>query len=154
MRLLGLSLEAPLKTVQHREEVFHMRITKKVQVITGVAVLAMISSLPIVPAHAADGSCAEDAKKFCGGLQPGGGRIAQCLTQHEAELSAACRDSLQTMKTRSQETMQACSNDVRTLCKGVQPGGGRIAQCLKQHEVELSEPCKKAMQPSPPVSEQ
>jgi hypothetical protein len=125
-----------------------MRITKKVQVITGLAVLALISSFPISPVYAADGPCAEDVKKLCGGVQPGGGRIAQCLKQHETELSAACRDSSQAMKTRRQETMQACSNDVKTLCKGVQPGGGRIAQCLKQHETELSEPCKKAMQSS------
>jgi hypothetical protein len=130
-----------------------MRMTEKVRSIIGVAVLALMSSLlPIAPVYAADGPCAEDVKKLCGGVQPGGGRIAQCLKQHDAELSAVCRDSLQAMKTRSQETTQACSNDVRTFCKGVQPGGGRIAQCLKQHDAELSEPCKKAMQPSPSVS--
>jgi hypothetical protein len=37
-------------------------------------------------------SCEDDAKKFCAGVQPGGGRIAQCLKQHEADLSDACRN--------------------------------------------------------------
>lgn len=37
---------------------------------------------------------------------------------------------------------RACRADVEKLCKGIQPGGGRIAMCLKQHEAELSAECK------------
>jgi hypothetical protein len=37
-----------------------------------------------------------------------------------------------------------CADDVRTLCAGVQPGGGRIIACLKQHRDELSPQCKQA----------
>src|SRR5262249_27636087 len=35
-----------------------------------------------------------------------------------------------------------CSSDIRSLCSGVQPGGGRIRACVKEHINELSEPCK------------
>ena len=35
-----------------------------------------------------------------------------------------------------------CAADIRSLCAGVQPGGGRIRACVKQHINELSEPCK------------
>jgi hypothetical protein len=38
----------------------------------------------------------------------------------------------------------ACADDAQKLCSGVQPGGGRILACLKQHEDSLSGKCKQA----------
>jgi hypothetical protein len=38
---------------------------------------------------------------------------------------------------------QPCRPDAQKLCHGVQPGGGRIVACLKQHESELSPQCQK-----------
>jgi hypothetical protein len=38
----------------------------------------------------------------------------------------------------------ACAEDAQRLCAGVQPGGGRIVACLKEHKDELSDQCKKA----------
>jgi hypothetical protein len=40
----------------------------------------------------------------------------------------------------------ACEADVQKLCNGVQPGGGRILACLKQHKDEVSVGCKQAVQ--------
>jgi hypothetical protein len=39
----------------------------------------------------------------------------------------------------------ACGSDVQKLCTGVQPGGGRIIACLKQHKDEVSSGCKEAI---------
>ena len=39
----------------------------------------------------------------------------------------------------------ACKADVASLCSGVQPGGGRIAACLKQNEAQVSPACKDAL---------
>jgi hypothetical protein len=39
----------------------------------------------------------------------------------------------------------ACKQDAHTLCKGIQPGGGRIAACLKEHKDEVSAECKEAI---------
>jgi hypothetical protein len=36
----------------------------------------------------------------------------------------------------------ACGGDVRTLCAGVPPGGGRIVQCLATNAASLSPACK------------
>jgi cysteine rich repeat protein len=38
----------------------------------------------------------------------------------------------------------ACAEDAQKLCAGVQPGGGRIVACLREHKDSLSDRCKKA----------
>jgi hypothetical protein len=38
----------------------------------------------------------------------------------------------------------ACAGDAQKLCAGVQPGGGRIVACLKEHKDALSDQCKQA----------
>jgi len=44
-----------------------------------------------------------------------------------------------------QEVRAACQTDVQKLCASVQPGGGRIIACLKEHKDEVSEGCKQAI---------
>jgi hypothetical protein len=39
----------------------------------------------------------------------------------------------------------ACGGDVRSLCGGVQPGGGRIVQCLATKAASLSPACKEVL---------
>jgi hypothetical protein len=39
----------------------------------------------------------------------------------------------------------ACKTDIQTLCGSVQPGGGRIRDCMRQHRAELSAACKIAI---------
>ena len=41
--------------------------------------------------------------------------------------------------------VRACKADVQRTCPGVQPGGGRIQACMKDHFAEYSEPCKQAI---------
>jgi hypothetical protein len=36
----------------------------------------------------------------------------------------------------------ACGADVRSICGGVAPGGGRILQCLATNAAQLSPACK------------
>jgi len=35
-----------------------------------------------------------------------------------------------------------CADDIEKYCKGIKPGGGRILNCLKAHENELSASCR------------
>ena len=39
----------------------------------------------------------------------------------------------------------ACMNDVKSLCGSVQPGGGRIRECMREHRAQLSSGCKLAI---------
>ena len=41
----------------------------------------------------------------------------------------------------------ACSGDIRTLCAGVAPGGGRIMQCISNRAASLSPACKDVLVP-------
>jgi hypothetical protein len=44
------------------------------------------------------------------------------------------------------EAMRYCRADLARLCPGVEPGGGRIVRCLKEHKMEMSVGCAKALQ--------
>ncbi len=44
------------------------------------------------------------------------------------------------------DALTYCKSDVARLCPGVQPGGGRIIGCLKEHQMEVSVGCAKAVQ--------
>ena len=37
---------------------------------------------------------------------------------------------------------EPCRADAKKLCQGVEPGGGRILACLKEHREEVSDACK------------
>jgi hypothetical protein len=39
-------------------------------------------------------------------------------------------------------TGKACIADVKKLCAGVKPGGGRIEACMKGHVAGISDACK------------
>ena len=43
------------------------------------------------------------------------------------------------------EARAACATNIQTLCAGVQPGGGRILACLKEHQDKVSDRCKQAV---------
>jgi hypothetical protein len=86
--------------------------------------------------------CSEEIAKYCKGVKPGGGRILNCLNEHQKELSVSCKRKLEESKTRLLEAQQACTGDMERFCSNVEPGGGRILKCLREHTQELSLPCR------------
>jgi hypothetical protein len=113
-----------------------------------LAVIAGVFCLSIsagVTAEEVDRPCVADAKKLCKDVQPGEGRVAQCMKEHEKELSPGCKQNLKKMKDKAKEVADACKGDAEKVCKDVKPGEGRILKCLKQHETELSPSCKEQL---------
>lgn len=92
------------------------------------------------------GACKTDAEKLCKDVQPGDGRLARCLKQHEASVSPACKDAMIQARQKMQALREACAGDAKQYCRGVKPGHGRMLACLKQNEAKLSEGCRGAMQ--------
>ncbi len=97
------------------------------------------------------GPCAADIAKLCKDVKPGGGRLAECLKEHEKEISPACAASIRETKRKLKDAHQACADDAQKFCKDVKPGEGRILNCLREHQKDLSPACQATMaQPGKP----
>jgi hypothetical protein len=111
---------------------------------TFVIIACMFSATLCFTIHAyADESllCADEIEKFCKEVKPGGGRIMECLKAHEAELCTSCKGKLIELQGFIKDCEHACSGDIAQFCKEIQPGGGRIVKCLREHDKQLSPTC-------------
>lgn len=46
---------------------------------------------------------------------------------------------------QAQALRTACSADVKKLCGDVQPGGGRVVQCMQAKKEQTTPPCQAAL---------
>jgi len=113
------------------------------QSLLGSVSAMLLLSLAFASSALAAPSCKADVAKLCPEVKPGGGRIAQCLKQNEAQVSAPCKERIKMVAAQLKEVKEACADDLQQYCASVKPGGGRIAQCLKEHKDKLSAECKK-----------
>ena len=60
-------------------------------------------------------------------------------------LALAAGTALAADQSDSTGSRNACKADVATLCPGIQPGGHRVASCLKQNQDKVSPACKDAL---------
>jgi len=90
----------------------------------------------------ANSPCAEDIEALCKGIKPGEGDVLRCLADKSGELSSACKKRLEQLKKDFLSSAADCEPDVQSFCATVPHTGGRMAQCLKRHEKELSAPCR------------
>jgi hypothetical protein len=96
-------------------------------------------------AEAQQGACKQDTEKFCKDVQPGEGKMVQCLKSHQSELSAPCQGRLKQVGQQMKQLSDACEPDVEKYCWDTPVGKGGIAKCLKQHTSDLSTDCKGAI---------
>jgi hypothetical protein len=93
--------------------------------------------------------CAEDVRQLCSDVKPGSRRIADCLEANRPRLSAACGARLDAARQKAKaliaEFGRACRVDVDRYCQSIDPGGGRVLGCLRQHQLELTPPCQGEM---------
>ncbi|HVN94862.1 MAG TPA: cysteine rich repeat-containing protein [Syntrophorhabdaceae bacterium] len=55
------------------------------------------------PGPRLNGHCKEDVNQFCSEMQPGGGRIANCLREHAKDLSQGCKAAIKNRMRRQQQ---------------------------------------------------
>lgn len=79
-----------------------------VLVLCGEGAMAQNNSGPM-------GACATDRASFCKSVQPGQGRIVDCLAAHQAQLSASCKEQMGPMfKQRQQSKNPANGSQMQT----------------------------------------
>jgi hypothetical protein len=89
----------------------------------------------------AAGPCEGDVAFFCHGAE-GPKQVLGCLKQNFEQISPQCKMRISEVVEGVKEAHQDCETDIYMLCLGVQPGGGRIIQCLKLNKDYLSPECK------------
>ena len=50
-----------------------------------------------------------------------------------------------TLTANAANSLAYCKADAARICPGIEPGGGRLAGCLKEHKNEVSIGCAKAL---------
>jgi hypothetical protein len=79
------------------------------------------------------------------GRQASKAKLAAALAIVSALFAGAGTASAQQGSPDRHMIRQACEADYRSLCAGVQPGGGRIIACLQQNSDKLSPGCRQAL---------
>jgi hypothetical protein len=115
-------------------------------IIVSAAVLAIlvlgISQVCQAQAPSKENPCAPDIAKLCKDIKPGQGNVAKCLKEREKDLSPACKTFIGGMHKGMGDFKKGCQADVSKFCKNVKQGDGRLVQCLREHQAELSSTCK------------
>ena len=96
-------------------------------------------------------ACRDDTRQFCSDIQPGGGRVINCLMDHQKDVSDACYDSLSkrgkrkdsgtedTASNSAQQPKDAASrySEDQKIC-AEQPSANLRMQCLRDAKDEYS----------------
>jgi len=96
--------------------------------------------------------CEADENLLCPGLQSNSRKSFMCLMAYEDHLSNSCAlgivEAAMTLEAGMMaidHSIKACEADADTFCLDVQPGDGRIVQCLVKNEANLAEQCVTAL---------
>lgn len=95
--------------------------------------------------------CKTEIESYCKDVTPGEGRILACLFAHQDKLSGKCEYALYDASVRLERAVAAltylaneCAADLAEHCADVEAGEGRLLECLKKNEAQLSDRCKGA----------
>lgn len=91
--------------------------------------------------------CGEAVAAASGGAAPAASGGSAATAAAPAAAAAAAGIVLRPLRPREElfVARSACGADVRSLCGGVAPGGGRIVQCLASNAASLSPACKEVL---------
>ncbi|MBT6326627.1 MAG: hypothetical protein HOJ35_11705 [Bdellovibrionales bacterium] len=86
------------------------------------------------------GQCREEMEKYCSGIEPGEGRIKDCIEKNKSSFSQGCQERMEKRKERRGK----CKSEVVALCGA--PGDKskeEFRSCMKEKRSQLSEQCQK-----------
>ena len=95
--------------------------------------------------------CEKAVAAASGGAAPAGAAPAAAAAPAAGAAPAAPPTVIVLRPMRPREELfvmrSACGGDIRTLCAGVAPGGGRIMQCIANRAADLSPACRDVLAP-------
>jgi hypothetical protein len=96
--------------------------------------------------------CDQELKTFCKDVTPGEGRVLACLYAYSDKLSPKCEYALYDAAAQLERAVNAlsyavneCRDDLQKFCSGIQPGQGRLLDCMDKNDKQVSKRCKQAM---------
>ena len=96
--------------------------------------------------------CDKELKTFCKDVTPGEGRVLACLYSFWDKLSDQCDNALYDAAAQLDRALSAlsyvaneCRDDLKTYCSDIQPGEGRLLQCMDRNYAKVSKRCKQAL---------
>lgn len=96
--------------------------------------------------------CDQEIKTYCKDVTQGEGRILACLYAHEDKLSGRCEYALYDAMVQLERAVNAlaytaneCREDLKAFCSDIQPGGGRLLDCIDRNSDKVSNRCKQAL---------
>lgn len=120
----------------------------------GVAGLALAA----LPAQAEDlidsvaKGCENELRTYCMDVTPGEGRALACLYARGDKLSPRCEYALYDAAAQLERAVMAltyvaneCDQDLERYCSNIQPGQGRLLDCLDKNKEQVSDRCKQAV---------
>jgi len=99
-------------------------------------------------------ACKDDAATYCADVDPGMGRMHECLRTHRSQLKPECAaeelklNIIQAADIRLRPGVyKECSEEIAVYCKKVQPGKGRLYRCLQNNmgKVDFSDMCRRKL---------
>jgi hypothetical protein len=96
--------------------------------------------------------CDKELTVYCKDVTPGEGRVLACLYAHEDKLSGKCQYALYDAAAQLERAVNAlaytvneCRDDLTKFCSNIEPGQGRLLQCIEKNDAKVSKRCKQAL---------
>ncbi|NOQ89709.1 MAG: hypothetical protein GQ549_02055 [Gammaproteobacteria bacterium] len=100
-------------------------------------------------------NCNADAAILCPGLSRNSQKSMMCLMAYEDNLSTACKLGIieavlifELGMLEINHSINACEADADKYCLDVEPGAGRIVNCLRENKSKISSECSSALKDS------
>ena len=96
--------------------------------------------------------CKTEIDAYCKDVIPGEGRVLACLYARSDKLSGKCEYALYDAAAQLERAVAAlsyvvneCKDDLQQVCSEVPAGQGRLLDCLKKNDSQVSGRCKQAL---------
>lgn len=95
----------------------------------------------------AEVKCEAEVQQVCPDALRGEAR-RECVAKRMRQLTPVCRQIVRQRMVRWKEAegyLAACADDMKRVCRDVEPGDGRILQCLHDRAQDISEGCYQSL---------